>query len=713
MECSFASHSWKTLRLLLFAVCGHATNQEVNDFTYKKALFWGAAHPDHSGCWERDRTFERCCVKWDSGTSVGQQCWPNETGKEYQSCCVAKADQPPRSFFSCVGKGLFWERLRQTLSLFQSFQALAKTPLEEADPKECLLGGVLASLLALVHITRVNRTLEQKHQDYDRAEYMLKVLFSSPITLEEILVSGWPLFLTLDFFRFDVGFQQLAERRLPGIMAGDQTLRFCNTLSSSIQGESVQRIQGDLVGKLVMSVARSREQVLWQLMPVFMALVNYHNLRKIDLPLAGAAEVPVLGQEAKNLILFADARLKYWISLFSHPFSLLIKVEVPLVNLLQALSWPGVVLTNPGSYLFDTVHFPGSRLPQHKPSHLPLLEQHIHPGFDAASNMVRTTNQPMCYAPGFLFVVLGMANLSGPLRVWDIGASYGDCLLWSASFLTGRPLELRGFEALPAAAAAFRRSAESLQARASPDLTVLVEEMAMRDTRGSIQISFPSHSMALATFHRCHERYGEASNHLFHCIQRSTISETLDAYLQRVPGAGPVDFLKVHVQGDELAVLRGAKVSLATGQVCVLHMNLETLSLRSSDPKAMELFADEVLDILEGFRGMLVSLWDQRPATRQAVKDAIVSGLNPDLVAWRPPDPNRPPKATELRHELVAWTELGRCLRSSAVRAVRDLWGSMAVAWKRFDARGQARTARRAPCCVSPRSRGSFWSHSD
>ena len=78
------------------------------------------------------------------------------------------------------------------------------------------------------------------------------------------------------------------------------------------------------------------------------------------------------------------------------------------------------------------VHFPGALLLQRVPFYrsekvLPLLVQHVHPGFDAASNMLRATEQPLCYSEGFLQLVLSMASFeSAPPRLWDVGASYGD-----------------------------------------------------------------------------------------------------------------------------------------------------------------------------------------------------------------------------------------------------------------------------------------------
>ena len=192
-------------------------------------------------------------------------------------------------------------------------------------------------------------------------------------------------------------------------------------------------------------------------------------------------------------------------------------------------------------------------------------------GFDAASNMVRATAQPMCYQEGFLQLILSMASMapSSPssrrLRLWDVGASYGDCLLWAAAVLDPlKDLELRGFEPLPAQALAFRQSAQVARAQ------VTVENMALRDERGTLDIGFPSHSMALATFQSCRKQYEVPSNNEYQCISRTTTSETLDEYLRRLAPVELVDLLKVHVQGDELSVLHGANASFTSGRICGL-----------------------------------------------------------------------------------------------------------------------------------------------
>ena len=190
--------------------------------------------------------------------------------------------------------------------------------------------------------------------------------------------------------------------------------------------------------------------------------------------------------------------------------------------------------------------------------------------------MVRATAQPMCYQEGFLQLILSMASMASMasipspssrwLRLWDVGASYGDCLLWAAAVLDPLrdQLELRGFEPLPAQALAFRQSAQVARAQ------VTVENMAMRDERGTLDIGFPSHSMALATFQSCRKQYEVPSNNEYQCISRTTTSETLDEYLRRLAPVELVDLLKVHVQGDELSVLHGANASFTSGRICGL-----------------------------------------------------------------------------------------------------------------------------------------------
>lgn len=253
----FCSHSWYlSIATIAGQALGFTHNSHFSQSTYDHALRWGAAHPDSSGCWSGNQTFETCCVHWN-GAPPGT-CW--DGSRTYESCCVAKTEWAPRSF-SCNDKGLYWQRLRQTLSLFRVFTELRETPLDQASPKECLIGGVLSSMLSLIHVGhyRQYRTQEQKDEDYDRAESLLLTLFSSPVTLEEILVSGWPLFISLDLFRFDEAFQQMAHKRLPLQPPKEHTIKWSETVVKAVQNGQGRRIPVDTVLKLVKLELNIRE----------------------------------------------------------------------------------------------------------------------------------------------------------------------------------------------------------------------------------------------------------------------------------------------------------------------------------------------------------------------------------------------------------------------------------------------------------------------
>eukprot|EP00435_Cladocopium_sp_Y103_P050424 s561_g15.t1 len=629
----FTSHSWCldlplviSISALVFGAAQSSPYSDISD-TYNQALWWGAAHPGDppgtNGCFSSNRTFEHCCVSWTGEPGELPRCWENQgaegmEGTEgsqltYDACCVAKHHWAPRSF-SCDGKGIYWQRLYQTLALFRVFTELNETPLNQASPHECLVGGVLASILSLIHIgyDRQYRTQEQKDMDYERAEGLLLVLFSSPVTLEEVLVSGWPLFLSLDLFRADDGFLQMARQRLPLQAPGEHTLKWSEVVVKN-------------------SITKSGDIALAQLVPILTSLVEYHNLRNFQLPRADQGEMIALAMEAKRLITFVDTQLRQW----------MIAVKRSVVAC---------------SCTDRSRKSPADQRPLSWGS--AFEESAILQGFDAASNMVRATAQPMCYQEGFLQLILSMASMASSvsrgrsLRLWDVGASYGDCLLWAAAVLDHlKDLELRGFEPLPAQALAFRQSAQVARAQ------VKVENMALRDERGTLDIGFPSHSMALATFQSCRKQYEVPSNNEYQCISRTTTSETLDEYLRRLAPLEPVDLLKVHVQGDELSVLHGANASFTSGRICGLHLNLEHFYLI---PGAARMISN--LLRRSGFIGVLVNLWDVRPVNFLNLKSAMVRRQP----FWRR---GQRPAPEDMTHELLAWSTTEGCRESLVAQA--------------------------------------------
>ena len=176
-------------------------------------------------------------------------------------------------------------------------------------------------------------------------------------------------------------------------------------------------------------------------------------------------------------------------------------------------------------------------------------------------------------------------------------------MLWASALLPSA--QLRGFEPLPLQAAAFQRAARG---------RVRVEHLALRDSKGVLDIGFPSHSMALATFQSCREQYERPSNFELQCISKEVKAETLDALIE-----DRIDLLKVHVQGDELSVLHGANVSFATQRICALLLNLEHSYLI---PGSARMVAN--LMRKSGFVAVLVNIWDVRPASFPYLRAAMV-----------------------------------------------------------------------------------------
>ena len=83
--------------------------------------------------------------------------------------------------------------------------------------------------------------------------------------------------------------------------------------------------------------------------------------------------------------------------------------------------------------------------------------------------------------------------------------------------------------------------------------------------------------------------------------------------------------------------------------------------------------AEALISTLKGadLLGVLVNLWEVKPATFESIAAAI-KFKNPDAVAWKPPDPNKRPE--ELHYVLVAWRPSWPCHDSAAVRAVSNMW---------------------------------------
>lgn len=334
---------------------------------------------------------------------------------------------------------------------------------------------------------------------------------------------------------------------------------------------------------------------------------------------------------------------------------------------------------------------------------------------DSVSNMVRVSRLPFCHdVAAFLRVILMIGRLAAGcargaeshchlgqrrakvarLRFWEVGANLGDCTLWTAAMLSspgpGQPLPLvqldaTAFEPVPLAAAAFRRSAAALVASVAAGTTghadaalprIRVRELALSDRVGTHVLGVPKHSMAETSGNDCTGQYGNTS-----CNDMEVATGSVDRLLARSRAAyrgryrrrggkeAPmvIDLMKVHVQGDELKLLRGASSSLASGLVCVLVLKVYSIQLARASAAAM---ATEICQHLRSYKAVLVGMDGEAspldPSGQRLVE--LIEG------ARRTGPLGCGGAVRQYNHMLVAWHRGHLCAGSLAVAAVRRLW---------------------------------------
>eukprot|EP00929_Paragymnodinium_shiwhaense_P057233 TRINITY_DN28642_c0_g1_i2.p1 TRINITY_DN28642_c0_g1~~TRINITY_DN28642_c0_g1_i2.p1 ORF type:complete len:425 (-),score=43.73 TRINITY_DN28642_c0_g1_i2:121-1209(-) len=326
------------------------------------------------------------------------------------------------------------------------------------------------------------------------------------------------------------------------------------------------------------------------------------------------------------------------------------------------------------------------------------------------------------------------APLRKALRIWEVGANLGDCSLAAASLLSLVPwgglvaaahglrqpasapaLRLRAFEPMPQVAAAFRRSAAALMRRRNSHphhsgqdrLQMQVEELALGETASataSKAIGVPIHSAAEATFNDCMKHYdhngtgpgcssavvGTSSVDLQLLGAAAAAAERTHSHSPRMllkagrPYVRPpiIDLLKIHVQGDELRVLRGAKAALASGLLCAI--TLRTFSLASLEDDAVgggRVLAAEVERLLRGYRMALVDRAGVAVPVGWTSNDTLLADVLEGAPehrqgGWVPPDGLGRDSTQPFNRVLVAWRSDGRCRRSLGARAAAALYGN-------------------------------------
>lgn len=141
-----------------------------------------------------------------------------------------------------------------------------------------------------------------------------------------------------------------------------------------------------------------------------------------------------------------------------------------------------------------------------------------------------------------------------------------------------------------------------------------------------------------------------------------------------------IDLMKVHVQGDELLVLRGAAGALASGCVCTLTLKLSSVGF---SPESAEVVGQELQRHLAGFKIVLVaanSSFMELPqgAAGAALLAKFIAGTRQPLpIGWRVWDDRGRGVPNPWDRELVAWRRRprwGPCHSSLAAGAAARLW---------------------------------------
>jgi len=251
------------------------------------------------------------------------------------------------------------------------------------------------------------------------------------------------------------------------------------------------------------------------------------------------------------------------------------------------------------------------------------------------------------------------------------------------------------FEPVPEAARALRRSVLQFAAkpRGEAAVDIRVRQLALGDKSGKKQLGIPRLSAAEATSSNCTARYGHfdgPSSCNFIEVTTTSIDELLDkcnaipcyphsAQLCRSRSirrkAPPIHLLKVHVQGDELHVLRGASRMLASGCICAVLLKLSSAALGPENARSI---ATQVFNLLRSFHIVLLqpngtSALQCRSATQIERIIAAVRYTEPpsDEDAW---DEEGRQKPHPWDKQLLAWSRGQLCQNTLVMAALKVLF---------------------------------------
>lgn len=240
----------------------------------------------------------------------------------------------------------------------------------------------------------------------------------------------------------------------------------------------------------------------------------------------------------------------------------------------------------------------------------------------------------------------------------------GDCSLlalhcvaaWGLRSAQPRPLldvELTLFEpiedalvSLNAAVKAFQQSQHAAGNLAQKP-QILVQPIALGPKVGYTQIHLRRASSAEASFVGCHGFQGE-------CEVQEVWMETLDHLL--LGDVPPVDLLKIHVQGSELDVLRGAREALRQGRICVTYVMTHAARIGQFEEVSSEEVVKAYLEIFSN-HSVVASDGLTLGIPLQAVPAAL--------------------KEEDKNYFVIAWHEGRLCRERPSVQAARELFGEV------------------------------------
>lgn len=537
-------------------------------------------------CWV-NTTWEHCCAAPSDLGTGDEECF---SGDRFIECCHPR--KAPRDIFRCHDRGRDWSDLRTGIIYARVFQELPDPERLRWRPGECFLGAVMSALFYLAIAAGSPKTPEAvlRHA-WQHADDMVLLMLRSPVSVDEILLSGWHLGAILVFLRSSPRVEQIAGPWAMDPLQNSREVQFLQLLEGLPMAANL-RVRQDLA----FEIFNDPKSISYELASVLLPWSAAYNALLERWRHTWAEE-----REMVQLLRMGDAKLKQILLEGETPRPLHGLLSPPpfLPLLLQALhSYPVVkVDVNAALEMYPSFFHrasPHTWRGSRRMGRIPALELHPMPMDDGLSNANRATRMPFCLWPGFMatFGKMGQQQMSAELvdpnkqdhlpfvRVWEIGANMGDCSLlalhcvaaWGLRSAQPRPLldvELTLFEpiedalvSLNAAVKAFQQSQHAAGNLAQKP-QILVQPIALGPKVGYTQIHLRRASSAEASFVGCHGFQGE-------CEVQEVWMETLDHLL--LGDVPPVDLLKIHVQGSELDVLRGAREALRQGRICVTYV---------------------------------------------------------------------------------------------------------------------------------------------